>query len=409
MQVSKIMMALLLTDYRVRQEICTAIAVRMDNTPTTLLRRCEPCLRRAAFQLALCYKLGFGLPADSEKSADCLARSGRPESDLRDDILKVKQLSGLGFVNLQSRPAKLVDDGIIFVWGFVDGYFRKSVKLNEVQDYYLREFTDMEKALGDDSDLVRMLKLILVKIYGLAGDLKNAERLSRELLQVCTRKFGGIGLDTLYAKQNLGVILLDTGELTEAESLLHSAFASMSKMLGESHMSTLAAQTQWCETLHIRGRHEEAMQTYKAIYDKTSEILGVPHPDSLTAMANWASALGAMGDFKFSKTLNSIVSMDRESVLGPTHELTLNSKTCLASALRHLGSYAEAEKIHQSVLDGFDDAVRVNRPSVLNALEEFALTLEVQRKDQEAEVLRRRARELLLGTQIDTQIVDSKT
>lgn len=337
MQISIMMMGLLLTDYRVRQEICSALETRFD-TPATLLGRCGPCLRNTAFQLALCYKLGFGTPADNERAVDYLATSGRSESDLRGEILKVKHLSGFGFVDLQSRPAKFVSDGIIYVWTFVYEYPRKGLKLTEVQDYHLREYLDMEKVLGNDTEILRTLKAVQARIYTVEGDLKNAERLQRELLQRCLRKSDDIGLDTLYAKQNLGATLLKAGELDEGEVLSQSAFFGMSTILREAHLSTLAAQNQWCETLSIRGRHEEAMQTYKAIYEKTIEILGAVHPNSLVAMANWGSALGAMGDFEFSKTLHSLVSQDMESVLGPTHEITLNSKTDLASALRHLGA-----------------------------------------------------------------------
>ena len=399
------MVGLLLTDYRVRQEICSALETRFD-TSATLRGQCEPCLRNTAFQLALCYTLGFGTPADNERAVDYLATSGKPESDLRDEILKVKQLSGFGFVDPQSRPAKFVSDGIIYVWTFVYEYPRKGLKLTEVQEYYLREYMDMEKILGNGSEILRTLKAVQAKIYIMEGDLKNAERLQRELLQSCFSKSGDTGLDTLHAKQNLGATLLNAGELDEGEVLSQSAFAGMSTILGEGHLSTLAAQNQWCETLNMRGRHEEAMQTYEAIYKKTIEILGVEHPNSLVAMANWGSALGAMGDFGFSKTLHSLVSHDMESVLGPTHEMTLNSKTRLASALRHLGSYAEAEKIHRSTLDALEDAVGPSRGCVTRMLEEYALTLEVQRKFLKADRLRRRARGLVFDMKIDTLIED---
>lgn len=393
-------MALTLTDYRVRQEICSAMVARISETPTTLLRRYEPCLRRTAFQLALCYTLGFGVPAVHEKVVYYLASSGRTESDLRDEVLRVKQISGLGFSDLQSLPAKLVDDGIIVIWDFVDDYRRKGLKLNEVLNYHLRELVDMEKVLGNDSDTVRMLKAVLAKIYALEGDFKNVKRLRRELLQTSIRKLGDHGLDTLYAKENLGVVLLGTGEPTEVEGLLHSAFARISGMLGENHLATLRAQARWCDTLYMRGLYVEAMPIYRGIYYKIIELLGAEHPESVTAMANWASALSATGDFKLSKALHANVLTMRESVLGSKHEETLNARTNVASALRRLGSYAEAE------LDGFDDVVGASRSNILAALEEFATTLETQRKVQDAEVLRYRVRRLLLEAQLDSKAED---
>lgn len=406
LQISKMAMALTLTDYRVRQEICSAMAARIFDTPTTLLGRCEPCLRRTAFQLAVCYKLGFGVPADHEKAVDCLVKSERTESDLRDETLRVKQISGLGFVDPQSRPAKMVNDGIIVIWDFVGDYCRKGLKLNVVRDYHLRELSDMERELGDDSDVARMLKAVLAKVYAFEGDFKNAERLRRELLQTSISKFGDKGLDTLYAKENLGGILLGTGEITEAEGLLQSAFAGLSSILGESHLATLTAHARWCDTVYLRGRYAEVMPIYRGIYYKIIELLGVEHPESVSAMANWASAVGAIGDFGLSKELHKNVLSMRESILGPRHEITLNSRTTVASALRSLGSYAEAEQMHQSALEGFEEVEGASRANILAALEEFTLTLEIQHKSQEAEVLRRRARRLVSEMQSDKKIED---
>ena len=402
-------MAISLTDYRVRQEICSTMVARIFETPTSLVRRCEPCLRYTAFQLALCYMLGFGVSADYEKAVKCLSASGRVESDLHNEVLRVKQISGFGFANLQSRPAKFVDDGIIVPWDFVNDYRRKDLNLNEVRDYHLRELTDVERALGPESDVVRMLKAVLAKIYALEGDSKKVERLRRELLQTSIKKFGDTGLETLYAKENLGTVLLDAGKITEAETLLYSALNGMAGILGESHLATLAAKTEWCNILYMQRRYEEVLPIYEGIHREIQGLLGVVHPETVTAMANWASALYATGDFKFAETLYKLVLNERETVLGPRHETTLISKTNVASALRQLGSYAEAEQMHQSALDGFDGVVGASRANVLVTLEEFALTLETQRKFQEAEVLRQRARRLVFEMQPDSKIVDDDT
>lgn len=241
------------------------MVARMPETPTTLPRRCEPCLRRTAFQLALCYTLGFGVPADHEKVVYYMASSGKTESDLH---VGSQANIGIWIFDLQSRPAKLVDNGIIVIWDFVDDYRRKGLKLTEVLNYHLRKLIDMEKVLGNDSDTVRMLKAVLAKIYALEEDFKNVKRLRRELLQTSISKFGDQDLDTLYAKKILGVVLLGTGELTEAGGLLHSAFAGISGILGENHLATLTAQARWCDTLHMRGLYVEAMHIYRGIYYK---------------------------------------------------------------------------------------------------------------------------------------------
>ena len=81
-------MALTLSDYRVRQEICNVMA----DTSHTFLGHCETCSRCTAFQLALCYRLGHGIPQDRAKAIDLLTVNTRPESDLDDEIATIKHI-----------------------------------------------------------------------------------------------------------------------------------------------------------------------------------------------------------------------------------------------------------------------------------------------------------------------------
>lgn len=399
-------MALALSDYRVRQEICFEMAARLSENTDTFLGHCDTCLRRTAFQLALCHTLGFGIPKNHGKAIDYLVKSGQPESNLHDEISNIKQISGFGFTDLQSRPAKFVDDGIIVIWDFVDEYRRKGLELSKVQEYHLRELTDMKSVLSDDSDVVRMLKGVLAKLYTLRGNFKQVEELRRELLQTSINKYGDEGIETLHAKVDLGNILLETRQLTEAEDHLSAAFSGMRRTLGKRHLATLTAQAQWCETLSARGQHAETVPIYKEIFSELSDLLGAEHPEAITAMHNWASALGSSGDFSFSKTLHKCVLNHRINNLGPRHEQTLNSKTSVASALRRMGSYAEAEQMHQSALDDFGIVQGASPSTILDALQEFAITLEVQGKLQEAEILRERAHRPVLELQPEPGIED---
>ena len=64
--------------------------------------------------------------------------------------------------------------------------------------------------------------------------------------------------------------------------------------------------------------------------------------------------------------------------------------------------------MHQSSLDGFEKAVRTSHESVTRAVEESALTFEVQSKFQGAEALRERGKELILALQLKSKIDDEK-
>ena len=87
----------------------------MAGTSHTFLGHFETCSRRTAFQLALCYRLGYGMPQDHAKAIDLLAVSNTPELDLYDEIATIKHISGYGFIDPAGRSAKLFDDGYLSV------------------------------------------------------------------------------------------------------------------------------------------------------------------------------------------------------------------------------------------------------------------------------------------------------
>ena len=166
----------------------------------------------------------------------------------------------------------------------MDEYHRKGLKLIDVEAYHLRELSPTELLLGNNSDIVRMLKIILAKIHAMRGNDGEVERLRRELLQTSLEKFGDEDRETLLAKEHLGVALLKTRRFPEAEHLLSSAFFGMRKTLGRNHLATLTAQAHWCETLSIHGRHTEAVPIYEEIYSGLCEPMGAEHAETVTAM-----------------------------------------------------------------------------------------------------------------------------
>lgn len=60
--------------------------------------------------------------------------------------------------------------------------------------------------------------------------------------------------------------------------------------------------------------------------------------------------------------------------------------------------------MHQSALDSFADVEGASPATILDALQEFAITLEVQGKFQVAEVLRERASRLVLMLQPEPRV-----
>ncbi len=72
---------LIQVDYRVRRYIVTCLVHRTSNSEK--LRSTKNFPSSLAFQLAICYRLGFGIPLDVQASQAFLAQSSRDCEDLQ--------------------------------------------------------------------------------------------------------------------------------------------------------------------------------------------------------------------------------------------------------------------------------------------------------------------------------------
>ena len=81
---------LLGADFRVRELIAECLELKASNSS------CTPCTLAAAFELAFCYKIGFGFPLDDDKSQSWLKRSGRYPKELE---LEMSNIRSFGYNN----------------------------------------------------------------------------------------------------------------------------------------------------------------------------------------------------------------------------------------------------------------------------------------------------------------------
>ena len=75
---------LLGADFRVRELVAECLELKASNSS------CAPCKQAAAFELAFCYKIGFGVPLDDNKSQSSLKRSGRYPKELEAEMSNIR-------------------------------------------------------------------------------------------------------------------------------------------------------------------------------------------------------------------------------------------------------------------------------------------------------------------------------
>src|SRR5271170_2689860 len=115
-------MQLYTADYRLRSYIAKCLkdkASDIESNPGY-----EASSREAAFQLAFCYQVGFGVRRDDERSQDFLSQSLRQREELNREINRVKE----EFVSLsfQGSYGRLVHQGYV-AFDFAGYYLEKKL------------------------------------------------------------------------------------------------------------------------------------------------------------------------------------------------------------------------------------------------------------------------------------------
>ena len=140
-------------DFEVRQgifkclESLTRVAKETPGRTQTILSAAD-----LAYQLAFCYKVGFGVPRYEDKCRMWLADTDHKYSDLKDEFDYIKSrsgqkyssTSGFGFWYSQI-PVRIASDA---------QYYREWKKLKDIQQIEDREIEERKEVLGNDHWLV---------------------------------------------------------------------------------------------------------------------------------------------------------------------------------------------------------------------------------------------------------------
>lgn len=237
-------MSLYLVDYRVRSYIafCLKTTVSNENGDS----------EAAAFHLALCFRLGFGVEQNSREAMLLMKQSKRMPIDLDLAVELIKGNSNIVIQN--SLFSQLVTNGYIKTRDFGD-YYREENQLDLAELEYRREIADSRLALGHSHRIVLFLQSILAIIVKFRGRWEEAEKLQLDVLETSKTVFGLEHPETLTDMANLASMYHDQGRFEEAEKMTEQVLTSRKNVLEAEHsdiqMSTIDLasiyrnQTRW--------------------------------------------------------------------------------------------------------------------------------------------------------------------
>jgi tetratricopeptide (TPR) repeat protein len=168
---------------------------------------------------------------------------------------------------------------------------------------------------------------------------------------------------TLKGINNLGTLLVRSGDLAGGASLLQEALSIRRKTLGDDDISTLMSINNLAQLLFQSDRLDEALVLAREALERRQRTLGGDHPNTLMSMGTVGSILEAKGEKAEAFGYMEAARAGMVEALGQDHWVTLETTRGVANLHVDLGRPGEA----LTILDGMEkDARRVfiegNRP-----------------------------------------------
>ena len=296
--------------------------------------------RNAAFQLALCYRIGFGVARDTKKSHGLLEQSGEQYETL--DTL----------VNLlrDERRALRFQDGIfqrMFGTGLMheidfDQRYGDYDSLDSIEGDYSREVMDLQTVLGDSHPLILMIKSRIARVLNAHGSWKKSEALCKQVLEQSLKIYGPEHKNTLMSMEGLAVVYSNLGQFFKAEALEDEVAQISRKLFGSEHPDTLTRISNLAATYREQGCWSDAEPLFIQVLKGRESRLGPENPHTLTSMANLGWLYRFEGKWKEAEDLESQVMATRKRVLGADCPDTLAGMTNLACTYLAQGRLNEA-------------------------------------------------------------------
>jgi tetratricopeptide (TPR) repeat protein len=223
------------------------------------------------------------------------------------------------------------------------------------------------------------------------GKYKEAEEMSRRVLNGKERVLGKGHLETLISVTNLGVVLRSQGKYAEAEAMHRQALQGLESKVGKQHPVTMTCLGRLALVLQDECKHREAEALNQQVLEGLEKVLGMDHPDTLACMNNQALVLQKLCKYEEAETMYRQLLQRYEKVLGKEHAHTLISIGNLAVVLQLQGKYEEAEAMSRDALNGNEKTLGIDHPDTLMSVCNLAFLLHFRKKYDAASDLYQRA------------------
>lgn len=148
-----------------------------------------------------------------------------------------------------------------------------------------------QELLGHDHKKTIQAMEPLVVTMAQDGDLTEAIRVQREIVDLRGGAVASDGADELSPTEVLAFLLREDGKLADAVSLRREVLQRSQTENGLDHAATLAAMSKLALALCETGSVDGAVSTQRTVWEKTLELDGDKHEKTVDALEDLASML----------------------------------------------------------------------------------------------------------------------
>ncbi|OCK98961.1 uncharacterized protein K441DRAFT_693173 [Cenococcum geophilum 1.58] len=371
-QISESILQFVKIDRRVREHIMKCILHEAR------YNKCLRCQKNSAFQLALCFKIGFGIAASERSSQEWLQNSGRAAAELQSEVQLISQISPTSdpFLYHSRFLTNLNNEGYLRPVDYFDAY-KADYSLDQIIQGYEREISDLECCLGSQSLVSVGMKSTFASVLKRAGDYAKAADLQEEQVQWLENhpEFGPQHLDThvlwselsgLYRLVHMQAQLLqDLGSFEEAERLYKSVLSQRESIFGKLHEATLNVMSDLGAFYIYQANYDQAQEYCEEELRLSEKMFGPHHYSTLISLNNLALLYLHKEDVKLAKELLDRAMPEFRLVIGDSHPLRSAALANCGTLYLGLEMYDESLGCYDEALNMIQETLGPNHPVAL--------------------------------------------
>ena len=345
----------------------------------------------SAFQLAICYRIGFGGPEDDGNVTEWLGIAGKSLDELQLEVELIHRRDISQEIEYKNDDVVMLASGGFFSM-LVDSNQEKS-DAHEKELSLSRELRKMQQVLTPGDYIMFALQRQLADTLEVQGCYSRARSTLWQALQFLENdeQYGPNHLRTLIVASDVLRVLGLEGDYGKGIELGERNLRICEEMLGDHHMITASFQIELASLLKEEGRYNASETLYRQGLKTKSQKLGKRHPATLSTMKELGDLLTFLSRNEEALDIMSEVVEGAIETVGREHSISLAAIGGVGSVLLAMNSHWQAEKLFSVQVAGIRDLWGEGDLRLVTIINNLAMAVVAQNRYEEAKQLSREA------------------